>query len=122
MLTEPISFTPAGGTAKSLPRVQIKDKEAIYQSADGLWAADVAHQVVKSKDGKERVRHRARFDQRKVVTDPITSVMDYDTATVNLSIERPAYGFTVAEIDALVQGFKAWLTTGIVTQLYGQES
>jgi hypothetical protein len=64
----------------------------------------------------------ARIDQRAVVADPLTSVNDYETLSFYCVIDRPNYGFTTAQIEQLVTGFQAWLTTGNVDKLVGLES
>jgi len=56
------------------------------------------------------------------VTNPLDSTNDYDTLTYYFVIERPAYGFTMTQVEQLVAGFNSWLTTGNVDKLFGQES
>jgi hypothetical protein len=63
-----------------------------------------------------------RIDQRAIVTNPLDSTNDYDTLSFYSVIDRPVYGFTTAQIEQLVTGFQAWLTTGNVDKLIGTES
>lgn len=117
MLAEPIVFTVAGN-AKSMPRVIIGQQSATYRTADGLFEFIVSHQT--SKD--TRVRTLAKITQRKIVVDPLTTVSDYDTCSVQVVIDRPEVGFSATDVNDLVAAFKTWLDSTIVTKLYGQES
>jgi hypothetical protein len=70
-----------------------------------------------------RVRTLAKFTQRMVVTDPITSEQDYDTTTVQITIDRPVVGWTAVTLGYLITGITAWINSGgNVLKLYGQES
>lgn len=121
MFTEPLSIDPGTG-AVSLPRVGVSNFAASYANADGTLTLEITHQITKVG----RVRHQVDLKQTKVVTDPVSSTNDTEDCTVRLLIDRPAYGWTEAQISSLCAGLKTWLTTtagtGTVAKLYGKES
>jgi hypothetical protein len=117
MFSEPISIT-VNSIAQSLPRVNSGNLSATYQKADETFVLEISHQTT----AKGRVRTLVKFVEKAVVTNPLDSSNDYDTATIQFVIDRPLYGFSEARIDQLVQGLKAWLTTANVGKLYGKES
>jgi len=117
MLTDPQTIT-VNSVAKTMPRTKVGDKTAAYANSDETFGLDVVHAVRKNGD----VQSTVRFVQRKIVTNPLDSTNDWDSAVISLMIIRPAYGFSATEIDQLITGFKTWLTTAMVTSLYGQES
>lgn len=117
MFTDPQSVT-VSGSAKSMPRISTEGTKSTYQSADQLHKMVISHQSTNNG----RLRSLVRFDAQKVVENPLTQVSDYDFASLQLVIDRPQSGFSIAEVDALVAGFKSWLTTTAVTQLMGRES
>jgi hypothetical protein len=114
--TDPQSVT-INSVAKSMPRVKIDGQLSVYQNSDESWKMTLSHQA-----SGTRTRSMARLDQRKVVTDPLTAANDYDFLGVYLVIDRPSYGFSVTEVEQIVAGLVAWLTTGNVDKLYGKES
>lgn len=116
MFTDPQSVT-VNAVAKSMPRVSTKDLSSQYANADETFRLNLSHQR-----SNKRIRSMARIDQKAIVADPLTAVNDYDTLSFYVVIDRPEVGFTVTDVDNLVQGFKAWLTTASVTALYGLQS
>jgi len=119
--SDPSTIT-VNSVAKSMPRVETDGRKAIYQSADGLWTLTVSHRSTKNK-GRERVSSVIRVDQKKLVTDPITSVTDYDTLSQWFVIDRPFVGFTVTEVQQQVAGFAAgFLDSTTIAKIFGQES
>lgn len=116
MLIDPQVIT-VNAVAKSMPRVESKGTSAIYQNSDESFTMTISH----TKSDK-RLRSMARVDQRIVATDPLTSVDDWQTLGVYMIIDRPLVGFTSVQVDQLVTGFKSWLTSGMVGQLFGRES
>lgn len=117
MFTDPQSIT-VSGSAKSMPRVEISGRKAIYRKDDSSYQMTISH----ANASGSRVRSMVRIDHRAIVADPLTSVNDYEDLAVYLVIDRPEVGFSATQIDALIVAFKAWLTTAAVTQLVGQES
>jgi hypothetical protein len=117
MFADPQSVT-VNAVAQSMARISSKDTSSIYSKSDQTFKLTVSH-----TPSKDRVRSMARIDQRAVVTNPLDSTQsDYDTLSVYTVIDRPNYGFTTAQIEQLVTGFQAWLTTGNVDKLIGMES
>jgi len=116
---DPQSIT-VNAVAKSMPRISDKGTESIYQKADQTFTLNIRHNAFTAQK-KDRFKHFVSFTQRAIVPDPLTSVNDYETATVSLMIDRPVAGFDATAIDQMVQGFKTWLTTTVVGQIFGQE-
>jgi len=117
MFTDPLDIVVDTATIH-LARVGVGDRKATYSNADGSYVENISHQ----NTGKGRIRHLVRLDVKKIVENPINSTSDYDSSSIQVSIDRPAYGFTVGDIDALMAGLKAQLTTAFITKIYGQES
>lgn len=120
MLTDPQVIT-VNAVAKSMPRILNEGNHALYQLADGTFFLDIRHTSFR-KDKKARIRSLAKFTQRAVVADPLTTVNDYETVDVSVQIDRPEAGFTSTQIDQMVAGFKTWLDSTMVGKLYGRES
>lgn len=116
MLIDPQIIT-INSVAKSMPRVMIGDRKATYANSDGSFTLNVSHQT-----SNTRIRTMARVDQLAIVADPLTSVNDFDTLTFYSVLDRPSFGFTLAQCQQLVTGYKAWYIDALVAQLYGQES
>lgn len=116
MFADPQVVT-VNAVAQSMPRISTSGLASEYLKDDESYRLKISHQ----KSGK-RIRSMARIEQRAVVPDPLTAVNDYETLAVYVVVDRPEVGFTAAQVDLVVQGFKTWLTTGIVTALYGQQS
>lgn len=108
--------------AKVMPRILgPAPSGSVFQMSDKTFGLVVKHNSF-TKDKKSRVKSLVTFTQRAIVPDPLTSINDYETVGVSIQIDRPEAGFTVAQIDQMVQGFKTWLDTAMVTKLYGLES
>lgn len=117
MFTDPITLT-VNSVAQTMPRIETNGQQSVYQKADQTFTLKISHQNASGN----RVRSMVRVDQRAVVPDPLTAVNDYENLGVFLVIDRPQAGFTVTQVDQLVQGLKAWLTSTAVGQLFGRES
>lgn len=109
------------GVPHSLPRIDTGPMKATYQTADSNLQLVVSHQQVRVS-GKPRVKSLARLTKRAIVPDPLTAVNDYETVSVHVVIDRPEAGFSAADIDALVTGFKTWLSSSMVTSMVGFQS
>lgn len=116
MLVDPQVIT-INAIAHSLPRIEMIGLKSIYQKSDGTVKLTVGH-----TNSAKRFRTLARTDWQGVVTDPLTSVNDYDTLSVYTVIERPEKGFTLPTVQQLVTGHKTWLTDAIVEALFGSQS
>jgi hypothetical protein len=117
MLADPQSIT-VNSVAQSMPRIEVGARRAVYRKNDGTYTLTISH----SNASGNRVRSMARVDQVAVVQDPLTQVNDEETLSLYIVLDRPMQGFTSTQVDQLVTGFKAWLTTTVVSQLYGQEA
>lgn len=118
MFSEPITIT-INGVAQVMPRIETVGRRSLYQKPDGTFNLIIDHTTTK-KAGRNR--HVVRLEERAIVVNPLDTTNDYDTAAVTHIIECPEYGFTMARLDQLVQGFKAWYVTAVVDKLTGGES
>lgn len=119
-LTDPQTIT-VNAVAKVMPRIESQGTHALYQIENQTFSLDIRHSSGK-KDGKIRHKALVTFTQRAIVPDPLTSVNDYETVSISLMIDRPEAGFDATQIDQMVAGFKTWLTTTMVGNLYGRQS
>jgi hypothetical protein len=117
MFTEPISIT-VNAVAQSMPRTSNVGTKSTYEKSDGLFNLTIEHTTTKAN----RRRSVARFEQRAIVPDPLTAVNDWENMAISVVIDRPIVGFTAAQQDQLLTGFRAWLATATSDKLYGGES
>lgn len=115
MLADPQSVT-IGGSAVNLPRTQMGPTQNTYTAADGNTSMITKQNVTAS-----RFRREVRLSQKKVAADPITAKSAEIGASVYLVIDEPKAGFSDAEIGALVDGLKAWLTNANYARVLGGE-
>jgi hypothetical protein len=120
MLTDPQSIT-VNTVAKSMPKVQDDGQHSVYAMADGSFKLDIRH-TSRKVDKLGRTRSLATFTQTASVTDAITGLSRLDTLVFSVQIDRPDSGFSSTQVQQLVAGFNAWLTSTIVDKLYGRES
>lgn len=113
--SDPQSIT-INAVAQSLPLIKREATRSTYVKADESVKLILSHQ-----DTPKRTRTMIRAEQRKVASDPLTSVNEYKSLSVYVVIDRPEYGFDSSEIDYLVQGLKTWLSSGNVVKLVGGE-
>nr|QDH87719.1 MAG: hypothetical protein H2Rhizo332525_000001 [Leviviridae sp.] len=96
MLADPISFKVAT-VATNHPRISVGGESNVYSVADGSSQIRV---------GGSSTRNRKRFylssTKTKIAADPLTAVNQSVNASVTISISEPLWGFTVAELKALV--------------------
>lgn len=117
-LADPQSITV--GSAVSLPRTETGATQAKYTSADGTISLLVSHQQVKG-----RRRSLSKASRTKVSTNVLTDVKSEIGAVINISIDRPAVGFTEAELIELCTGAFTWLTASTnanLKKVLGMES
>jgi len=117
MFSEPITIT-VNAVGQVMPRTSSTGMKSTYEKADSTFNLLIEH--VNTKAG--RLRSVARFEQRAIVPDPLTAVNDWENMAVTLIIDRPLIGFTAAQQDQLLSGFRAWLATATSDKLYGRES
>lgn len=116
MFADPQSVT-INAVPFSLPRTESEGTKSLYSAADEALKMTISHQETTAG----RTRRMVRLDKRVVATDPLSAEQTYETLGVYLVIDEPEYGFADADIDNVVQGFKAWLTTANVTKVCGAE-
>lgn len=118
--TDPQSIT-ISGTGYSLARVGMGVLNGSFSSSDGLLTEKISHTV-----GKARTRRVLRVDLSKVAADPFQTTINAKYGlSVQLHVDVPNVGFTIAEQKAVVDAVLTYLgaSTGAkVTQLLGGES
>lgn len=92
----------------------------VYANADESRSLTVEH-----VPSPNRVQHKLRKVVTKVTVDDDTGlpISKPPSLTLYFTIDRPVYGFTVAEIQQEVAALKSEaLTDAVVAQLHGKES
>jgi hypothetical protein len=119
MFTDPQSVT-VGGTAISLPKTSSGLDQGKYNAADGLTTLRISHQYGK------RNRRLIRLDSAKISENPFTAgLSERFSMSVQLVVDTPIVGYTVAEQKAIVDALVAYLAASSgarVTQLLGGEN
>lgn len=115
-----ITFPTAG--AASCPRIGSGLNTGAFLSATGNTKLEISHQTT----GRNRVRSTARLTSKKVSADPLVTGnnLDYRT-TVYLVVDRPATGYTAAELKDITDAFATWMTASSaanMVKLHGQEN
>lgn len=103
--------------AKNMDRIRSEGLRSEYATPTLDYKMTISHQT-----SKKRVRRMVRVDNRKVVTDPLTTVSDYENLGCYFVIDEPEYGFDDTEIDYIVQALKAWMSTANVLKVLGSQS
>lgn len=116
MFTDPQVVT-VNAVAQSMPRIKTDGLLAIYQKSDETFKLTVSHQK-----SNKRIRSMARIDQRAIVPDPLTAVNDWETLGFYVVVDRPSAGFSSAQVEQLITGFKTWLDATAMAKLFGQEA
>jgi len=123
MISDPLNFVYATVT-RALAIVNLQPKRVVRRDQ-----AEVVTMSTEQSSTKERKRHWIQFTFSKA--HPDTSLPPL-TASINITIDRPSGagitgfpGFTVTEIEGIVNDVKTALTTtpttGLVAKLYGGE-
>jgi hypothetical protein len=106
--------------ANTLPRTSSGTNSGIFTKDDGTVRLSVQHSSGKRKQNNIRV------DFQKIAPNPLISAQNIMySMSVNLRIDQPLTGFTVAEAKQIVDALTAYLTASSgarVTQLLGSES
>lgn len=109
------------GSAISLPRTGQGVDAGTFTSSDATTKLTVNHR----KAGRTFQR-RVRIDYSKIVADPLATGTNLRiNANLNLSINVPENGFTVAEQVQLITALTTWLTASTnanATKFVGGES
>lgn len=99
MLTDPIAVA-ANSPTPALSFVMIKQDGLGSERRDpaGLYALVVQHSTSKGGD-----RHYVKLTQTINATNPFNALVTPQSASVSLSISKPAFGFDAAALAALYQ-------------------
>jgi hypothetical protein len=117
MFTEPLSVT-VSATPIDLARIGSSDLKGVFNNtAAGLRA------TISPTSGK-RDRHTFRLDFNKLTPDAFTEGINKNVSmSVQLTIDAPVVGFSVAEIEANTQALVDKLdTAGVLTKVVNWES
>jgi len=115
---DPQSVT-INAVAQSLPRVASNGTSSEYMQDDASTKLVISRTV-----GKRR-RYMVRLDERKIAADPLVSSNNREyTMAAYLVIDAPltGIGYTNAEAKDVVLGLTAWLTSGNVLKVLGNEN
>lgn len=113
--TDPQTLT-VNTVEKTLNRIKSDGYRSEYATSDEEFKMTISHQ-----ESKNRTRRMVRVDQRVIAEDPLSALNEYKSLGVYVVIDEPEYGFTDADIDYVVQALKAWLSTGNVGKVCGNE-
>lgn len=106
--------------ANTLPRTSSEKNAGGFRKDDGNVTLEVSHSYGK------RSRRLIKLTHRKIAADPlISSTSIVYSMSVNLVVDTPITGYTVAEAKQIVDALTAYLTASSgarVTQLLGGES
>lgn len=106
--------------AQTLPRTSSDANAGEFKKDDSTVKLRVSHQYGK------RTRHLIRLDQSKVAADPFLSGTNTKySMSVQLVVDVPTVGYTIAEQKQIVDALTAYLTAtsgARVTQLLGGEN
>lgn len=115
---DPISIT-VNGAAKSMPRIEVSGRKAVYQTADGLFTTTITQLSGKNGSRKGIIR----FDQKVNATDPFDAAKVVSkTNGISVMFDIPEFGFTATTVDQQTQGLFGFLATANVTKIFGGES
>ncbi|DAD51467.1 coat protein [ssRNA phage Gerhypos.4_19] len=115
-LADPQSVT-VNSVAQSMPLIKRDGQKAVYQKADGTYTLTVSHQP-----SGTRTRTLVKIERKAVVTDPLTSVNDYDTLSTQIIFDHPQFGFTATEMAQQAAGLFGLLDSTMIGKLFGGES
>ncbi len=122
MFTDPQTVT-INAIARTLPRTGMNDNTGNFRESlptSGASILSVSHTFGK------RNRDVLRFTDTKTTADPLLTGSSFVASLgVNLTIDAPPTGYTVAEKKLVVDGILAWLTASSganITRLLNGES
>lgn len=95
---------PQSIAAKSLPRTSSEMNAGEFRNADSDAVLRISHQYGR------RNRRLVKFTSTKIAPDPFTGVNTTFSGSVQLVLDVPPVGMTLAEQKALIDGLAAWLT------------
>jgi hypothetical protein len=119
MFTDPQSVT-INAVANSLPRISSGINSGSFQKDDTTVKLEISHQYGK------RNRRLVKLTHSKIAPDPLISSTNIRySMSINLVVDTPTTGYTVAESKQVVDGLTAWLTASSganITKLLGGEN
>lgn len=119
MFTDPQSVT-INAVANSLARTSSGINSGSFQKDDTTVKLDISHQYGK------RNRRLVKLTHSKIAPDPLISSTNIRySMSINLVVDTPTTGYTVAEAKQVVDGLTAWLTASSganITKLLGGEN
>lgn len=105
-LSDPQTVTTSA--AFTLNRISDDNGKSEYWSSDRTTKESVESKTMASG----RTRHIVRLTTTKVAADPLTAINKSLDATISLTWDCPAWGFTEAEKLQLLSGLVTQLTAG----------
>ncbi|DAD50838.1 coat protein [ssRNA phage SRR5466727_9] len=101
MLADPITIAANAPT----PSLVFKVVKADGYGSERRDAAGVYSLIITHEDGKGKTanRHYVKISETKDAVNPYTGGTSKQTATVSLSVSRPAFGWTTANIVDLIE-------------------
>lgn len=118
MFSDPQTVT-ISAIAQTLARTGVTANSGTFQKSDGNVGLVVGQAVGK------RSRRSLRLNHRKIAANPFDSSINAEySMSAYLVIDVPPVGYSVAEAQAVVDGFLAYLSAASgakVTQLLGGE-
>jgi hypothetical protein len=119
MLTDPQTVT-INAIANTLPRISSGVNSGAFQKDDTTVKLEISHQYGK------RNRRLVKLTHSKIAADPLISSTNIRySMSVNLVVDVPTTGYTVAEAKQVVDGITAWCTASSganITKLLGGEN
>jgi len=101
MLADPISIAANAPTPALVFAVVKSDGYGSERrDAGGIYSLVITHEDGK---GKTANRHYVKISETKDAVNPYTGGTSKQTATVSLSVSRPAFGWTTANIVDLIE-------------------
>lgn len=117
MYADPQSVT-VNAVAKSLVRVGSSQPDRLgkFVTADGEFYLDFRQDKTTN-----RFRREVRLTQKKVASDPISSLNKEISSSVMIVVDEPQWGFSDTELGYLTSAIVAWFTAGNRDKLLGGE-
>lgn len=101
MLADPITIAANAPTPSLIFKVVKADGYGSERrDAGGVYSLVITHEDGK---GKTANRHYVKISETKDAVNPYTGGTSKQTATVSLSVSRPAFGWTTANIVDLIE-------------------
>jgi len=119
MYTDPQTVT-INSVANTLPRISSGINSGGFSKDDTTVKLDISHQYGK------RNRRLVKLTHSKIAADPLISSTNIRySMSVNLVVDVPTTGYTVAEAKQIIDALTAWLTASSganATKLLGGEN